>query len=208
VVSEHDARREVPAAESSPKRWARWLLVACVLVGAIAGIALRCSDRPSATASRTLESTTPREPPTAVPPAAPAVVVRARDAGVGASAALRAADSAPQPGSVASLARRGDDADRALLAELERLTRGEPPPAVHALIAARRAGATRADLERMIAAQLARPIALRLAAMRWLNAIAPGPAAPPASGAVPPPFGEGGGPRRLQPIAPRAPSSP
>jgi hypothetical protein len=97
-----------------------------------------------------------------------------------------------------------DDADRTLLSEIERTTRSGPPPAVHELIALRRTGAPRAELERAIVDRLGSPVVLRLAAMRWLNRVAPPPGATrEAIPSVPAELGQGGGSRRIQKIEPR-----
>ena len=98
------------------------------------------------------------------------------------------------------LIRSTDEADRLLLAEVERLGDGVPAEAVQALLGLRRSGVGRAELERFITGRLGSPLALRLAARRWLNAVAPAADSVPASPPVPSSFGRGGGPRRVQKI--------
>lgn len=120
------------------------------------------------------------------------------DAGVGDTNGRDA--SRPIESAVVRLIRSTDEADRSLLAEVERLREGAPSEAVQALLALRRSGAGREQLERFIAGRLGSPLALRLAARRWLNAVAPVVDAAPASPAVPSSFGRGGGARRVQQI--------
>jgi hypothetical protein len=108
--------------------------------------------------------------------------------------------SLPVESAVVRLIRSTDEPDRALLAEVERIGDRVPGEGVQALLALRRSGAGREELERFIVARLGSPLALRLAARRWLNAVAPVAAAAPASPAVPSSFGRGGGLRRVRQI--------
>ena len=98
--------------------------------------------------------------------------------------------------------RATDEADRQLLADLEREMHAAPPAAVSELLALRRGGAAHDELRRFIGERLGSPISVRIAAMHWLNAVAADPAAPssPAAPSIPSSFGQGGGPRRMQPI--------
>ena len=99
--------------------------------------------------------------------------------------------------------RRTDEADRRLLSEIERNTRAAPPQAVHELLALRRSGASPEALERFVDEHLGTPILVRMAAHRWLRAVAaPAELTAPVD-PIPDSFGKGGGPRRVQPVEPR-----
>jgi hypothetical protein len=130
----------------------------------------------------------------------------ARDAAVRDPAARDAAAHEPaapknEDNAVARAMRATDAHDRALLADLERQTKKAPPPAVHTLLGLRRQGASRAELERFIAEQLARDLVVRMLATRWLNAhTAPHGGAQPAS--PKPILRSTDGPRQLKPIEP------
>lgn len=104
---------------------------------------------------------------------------------------------------VVRMMRITDEADRALLAEGERLNQvagGQAAGAVAELLALRRSGAGRAELERFIGARLAAPVALRLAVGRWLNAVEPALGTAATSEPVPASFGRGGGRPRVRAI--------
>jgi hypothetical protein len=119
---------------------------------------------------------------------------------------LQANDAAPpraEPDAaisdVAQALRATDAHDRALLADIERRTRSSPPASAHELIAMRRRGASREELERFIEAELSGQLWIRVAAQRWLRAVQPRPGLQPAQ-REPPEFGRGGGPKLVKPI--------
>jgi hypothetical protein len=111
--------------------------------------------------------------------AAPALaeLARASDAGMpdasdasnASKSSAREPKAAPQGNAVARAMRATDAHDRTLLADIERQTKKPPPKAVHALLALRKEGKSRAELERFIAAQLAGDVVVRMLTMRWLD---------------------------------------
>jgi hypothetical protein len=105
------------------------------------------------------------------------------------------------PSAVTHVLRATDAHDRDLLAAVERLTKASPPKAVYELIALRRSGATRDELQRFIDRELSGRLPIRVAASRWLRATLPRPGQG-AQPAQPPPMGSGGGRKLLQPIEP------
>ena len=134
----------------------------------------------------------------------PNQVGRRMGAGVGVGSSFAGArDAGPLASPVVRMMRVTDEADRALLAEGERLNQvagGRAAGAVGELLALRRSGAGRDELERFIAARLAAPVALRLAVGRWLNAVEPPLGTTATSEPMPASFGRGRGPRRVQAI--------
>lgn len=94
---------------------------------------------------------------------------------------------------VARFMRNSDQHDRQLLANVERETQKSPSPEVMELLAQRRAGASREQLERFIDTELGSDLRVRLAAKRWLRDsmgdLAPKPSPRP---------GETDGPRQVQ----------
>jgi len=64
-----------------------------------------------------------------------------------------------------------DKHDRAMLADIERKAKQPPSNSVYRLLELRRAGKSRADLERFIQTELEGGITVRLMAMKWLRAI-------------------------------------
>jgi hypothetical protein len=98
---------------------------------------------------------------------------------------LPAASLTPSPsassrtagGIIAAVARR-DPRDLALLSRIERELKRDPPPAVHALIRMREAGAARHELLAEADKQLGSDVALRVLVGRWIDEAAPGTAAP------------------------------
>ncbi len=141
----------------------------------------------------------------AVAPSAPPVIAapttESTDAGAPPSPSPAAA-AEPADNPVAHSMAKHDARDRALLAELERTTRRAPPVAVHELIALRRQGKSDAELEQFITEHFAGDLAVRAAALRWLHG-RDEPADGSATGDAPTgPLGEGGNPRRVQPLKP------
>ena len=76
---------------------------------------------------------------------------------------------------IAETVNTADPRDLELLAAIERDTRRDPPAQIHALIAARKRGATRDELTRDI--RTLPDLRLRALALRWLDSVAPKPAA-------------------------------
>lgn len=101
--------------------------------------------------------------------AAPALAQLARVSDAGARDASASAPEKKQDNAVARAMRATDAHDRTLLADIERQTKKAPPKAVHALLALRKAGKSRAELERFIVAELAGDVVVRMLAMRWLD---------------------------------------
>jgi hypothetical protein len=72
---------------------------------------------------------------------------------------------------IAETVQAADPRDLELLAAIERDLRRDPPPEIHALIAARKRGATRDELTRDI--RTLPDLRLRALALRWLKTVAP-----------------------------------
>jgi hypothetical protein len=82
--------------------------------------------------------------------------------------------SSPSPGAgsrIAGAVATSDPRDLKLLAGIERDLQRDPPPEIHALIAARKRGAGRDELARMI--QGVSDVRMRVFASRWLDEVAP-----------------------------------
>jgi hypothetical protein len=113
-----------------------------------------------------------------------------------------ATPGAPPDNPIARALHATDTHDRELLADIERSTHADPPPVVRELLALRRRGASRAELDRFIADHLHDELNVRIAAQRWARAVAPLPSDPP------PPaddgFGRGGGVQRVKPLTPKS----
>jgi len=91
---------------------------------------------------------------------------------VSSEAAPAASTSAPSPGArIAQTLSTSDPRDLKLLAGIERELHRDPPPEIHALIAARKRGAGRDELARTI--QSLGDMPLRALAFRWLDEVAP-----------------------------------
>jgi hypothetical protein len=173
--------------------------VAVALI-AVALIALRSGEGASeagraatsapVSAAGTAATAAPSTPAPSVPPVPAQIPRPARDAG---------------PSDVAQVLRATDEHDRALLAAIERQTKASPSQTVYALIALRRQGATREELEQFIARELSGQLFVRVAAQRWLRAVMPRPGIEPQP--APPPMSQGGG-KKLQPIEPMRPRRP
>jgi hypothetical protein len=187
------------------RRSLRWLLLGLLLVGAL-GVGLCCvpreSDAPATAAPAPSNAGNERAAP--LEPQPPAVPTEEDD-----NAAIRAASEPQEPAAedapggsalnpVATFMRNSDKHDRELLASVERETKKSPSPEVLELLALRRSGASMSELEQFIDTELASDIRVRAAARRWLRESTGGEA--PASS---PPPGQGGGERKVQPIAPR-----
>jgi hypothetical protein len=181
----------------------QWLSVA-VVVAVAALVSLRCVHHASETAD---EAKAPERAAGTerAAPLAPAALET--DAGFDAKELEEGAE--PQPpededegdaslNPIARYLRNSDVRDRDLLATLERETKKSPPPEVMELLSMRRAGATPEELARFIDSELPKDLRVRLAAKRWLRELTGAPALP----ASPAP-GNGGGARRMAPIAPR-----
>jgi hypothetical protein len=82
--------------------------------------------------------------------------------------------SVPAPGAgsrIAGAVAASDPRDLKLLAAIERELQRDPPPEIHALIAARQRGAGRDELARSI--QGVSDVRMRVMASRWLDEVAP-----------------------------------
>jgi len=77
---------------------------------------------------------------------------------------------ADSPTTIGRLMHATDEHDRSMLAEIERTTQQAPSASVLELLELRRAGKSRAELERFIQSKLEGGIPARLAAMKWLRA--------------------------------------
>src|SRR5688500_16449402 len=128
------------------RRNALSLIVGLLFAAALAVIAVRCtsrsnSDAPGADATQGEEpaSTAAAPPPTTAPEVAPTPAPQAS-----------AARDAGAPTSIGRLMRATDTHDRDLLATIERKTHAAPPATARELLELRRAGKSRAELERFI----------------------------------------------------------
>lgn len=91
-----------------------------------------------------------------------------------ASATGTASAGAPPAGPgarIASAVQTSDPRDLELLASVERELKRDPPREVHAIVAARKRGASRAELASMIAALP--DLGLRALTFRWLDTVLP-----------------------------------
>jgi hypothetical protein len=79
----------------------------------------------------------------------------------------------PSGASIVQAVKASDPRDLELLASIERELKRDPPPEVHALVAARKRGASRAELASAI--QRLPELELRVLAERWLDKVAPRP---------------------------------
>ena len=110
-----------------------------------------------------------------------AAAFAAPNASAGAAARPTPTDSASAPSSpppsagagaqIAHAVQASDPRDLELLASVERELKRDPPPEVHALVAARKRGAQRDELTRSIRALP--DLGLRVLAFRWLDAVLP-----------------------------------
>jgi hypothetical protein len=113
------------------------------------------------------DASAPAPAPAAAPPPAPSL-----------AAPSPSASSTTAAGVIAAVAHR-DPRDLALLSRIERELKRDPPPAVHALIRMREAGASRSQLLAEADKQLGTDVALRVLVRRWIDEAAPGGAAAP-----------------------------
>jgi len=146
------------------------LLIGLSLAAALALLAVRCTSRsdhgtpsvPAVASTHGEERPSAAPPPAATQAPAPAVADHAEPA---------ATPDAGAPTNIGRLMRATDAHDRDLLATIERKTHAAPPSTVRELLELRRAGKSRAELERFIDGKLGGGIAVRSAAMQWLRAI-------------------------------------
>jgi len=166
----------------------RTFAIAVVLLGGAALVLFCCggADRhaPGAPASTPPQgAAVPAEPtaptsvpaPTTAPAAASAEPAPAASLTATATSATAPAASSNAPGgaSIVQAVKSSDPRDLELLAGIERELQRDPPPEVHALIAARKRGASRAELATAI--QKLKALELRVLAERWLEKVAPLP---------------------------------
>jgi len=185
--------------------FSRWIPVA-LLSAAVLLLCLRCAHRepesgraePAAPVAGSEQPATVPAPSELAEPSEPEAedVKAAAEPQTPDEAEDEAGDAQLNP--VAQFMRHSDEHDRNLLASVERETKKSPSPEVMELLALRRAGATRTELERFIDTELAADVRVRLAAKRWLRASMGGPAPEPS-----PLPGAGGGTRQVKPLAPR-----
>jgi hypothetical protein len=151
----------------------RTLTIGAVLLGGAALLLFCCAGRDERSASAppaTADAHAAVDPARAATPAGetPALTVPA-----GASGTASARPPPTGPGArIASAVQTSDPRDLELLANIERELKRDPPSEVHALIAARKRGATRAELASSIAALP--DLGLRVLAFRWLDTVLPG----------------------------------
>jgi len=111
---------------------------------------------------------------TAAPATAPALSAVSPTTTAGAGGTSPPVSTPPSgPGArIASAVQTSDPRDLELLSSIERELKRDPPNEVHAIIAARKRGAERAELTRMIGALP--DLGLRALTFRWLDKVAPG----------------------------------
>jgi hypothetical protein len=158
------------------RRQALPLFVGLIVSALFAVVAVRCSSRkhtpPSALSAEQVQG--------GQAPAGPAAVAAER------AATLERADESGEPGepggaggadrdagmtTLGRLMQVTDKHDRAMLADIERTAKQTPSNSVYRLLELRRAGKSRAVLERFIQSELEGVVAVRLVAMKWLRAI-------------------------------------
>jgi len=104
------------------------------------------------------------------PDAASDATRRAGPSDAGTAASATPADGGPGA-QIARAVQSNDPRDLELLANIERELKRDPPPEVHALIAARKRGASRDELTLRIRALP--DLGVRVLAFRWLDGVAP-----------------------------------
>jgi len=199
------ARRPLTRDPGRPSRASRWLLLSGGLGGAL-GVGLCCVQRePEETAvvapaapSAGDEVTAPTVPEPIAAPSEEDETAAIRAAAEPQDPTEEDAPSGSALNPVATFMRNSDKHDRELLASVERETKKAPSAEVLELLALRRSGASASEIERFIDTELAGDIRVRAAARRWLRE-STGAEAPASS----PPPGQGGGDRKVHPIAPR-----
>lgn len=179
--------------------WSGFILAGIMML-VFATVALHYANPVPRTGPPAASAPAPGSAPAAEPTAAPAPRSAPAAEPTAAASATDPQQQAQPLNTVVRMMRATDDADRQLLSELEQQTHAAPPAAVTELLALRRGGATREELQRFISERLASPLPVRIAAMHWLNAVSDNGAASNSQPAAPAPFGQGGGPRRVQPI--------
>ena len=163
----------------------RTLVIAVVLLGG-ATLVLFCCGGSDRHASNATETPAPNAAPVAPSPASsaatlvpePAPSASAAPAASGAASAVAGTEPAPSSGPpggarIVDAVKSSDPRDPELLASIERELKRDPPPAVHALVAARKRGASRAELASAI--RELPELELRVLAERWLDKVAPRP---------------------------------
>src|SRR5689334_24708424 len=142
-----------------------------VLAGAT--LVLFCCGGGQREASSPVSGTQPVTSPSDAGTEAPAATSpAATPSAVSSEAAPAASTPAPSPGArIAQTLSASDPRDLKLLAGIERELHRDPPPKIHALIAARKRGASRDELVRSIQSLADMP--LRALAFRWLDEVAP-----------------------------------
>lgn len=172
----------------------RTLVIGSVVLGGAALVLFCCTgrgDRPPSVPAGSAAPATTTAATASPPPPTPSETAASTATGALANGGTEPGDaSAPLPGDagatptsssrpsgpgalIAETVSAADPRDLELLAAIERDMRRDPPPEIHALIAARKRGATRDELTRDI--RTLPDLRLRALALRWLDSVAPKP---------------------------------
>jgi len=168
----------------------RTLALGAIVLAGAALLLFCCTGHGDRTASAPPPASSAAPAATEMPPLPPegapgatsdAAALDAPNASAGAAArptptASASAPSSPPPSAgagaqIAHAVQANDPRDLELLASIERELKRDPPPEVHALVAARKRGAQRDELTRSIRALP--ELGLRVLAFRWLDAVMP-----------------------------------
>lgn len=150
------------------RRQALPLLIGLSVSAALAVTAVRCTSRehtpPAALNAEASQGADEAEPPAPVAATEPA---RSAEAEPAADEPAEARDAGAT--SIGRLMEISDAHDRTLLADIERKSHMAPDKTVYRLLALRRAGKPRVELERFIQNELQGGVAVKIIAMRWLR---------------------------------------
>lgn len=153
----------------------RTLAIGVVLLGGAALLLFCCAGRDERGASAPAAATDTPAAADTLQLAAPAGTASAVATPAVPSSATGAASALAPPAGpgarIASAVQTSDPRDLELLANIERELKRDPPTEVHAIIAARKRGASRAELASMIAALP--DLGLRALTFRWLDRVLP-----------------------------------
>jgi hypothetical protein len=158
------------------RRQALPLFIGLMVSALMAVVAVRCSSRQhgSPPAVVNIEQAQGGQAPVAAGPAEvaaerSATLERVQEPGGAGGAGGAVSDAGTT--TLGRLMQVTDKHDRAMLADIERKAKQRPSNSVYRLLELRRAGKSRADLERFIQTELDGGITVRLTAMKWLRAI-------------------------------------
>jgi hypothetical protein len=184
------------------RRQALALFIGLMVSALMAVVAVRCSSREhgSPPAVVNIEQAQGGQAPAAGPAEVAAersaTLERVQEAG-GAGGAVSDAGTT----TLGRLMQVTDKHDRAMLADIERKAKQPPSNSVYRLLELRRAGKSRAALERFIQTELEGGITVRLMAMKWLRAISGEPEPAPSTEPLLRQLGEPGAqPRTVKPL--------